>query len=96
MSFPDDLRLAADWVEAYLERLPELPVAARVAPGEIRSRLPESAPEQAEPFAAVLADLDAQLLDGIAHWNHHGLFQGGLLAEQCGALLRSFFADRRG
>jgi aromatic-L-amino-acid/L-tryptophan decarboxylase len=89
VSFHDDLRLAADWVESYLERLPELPVAARVAPGEIRSRLPESAPEQAEPFSAVLADLDAQLLDGVTHWNHPRFFawfantgsEPGILAE---------------
>jgi tRNA(adenine34) deaminase len=35
-------------------------------------------------------------LPAIAHWNHHGEFAGGVLAEECGALLRRFFADRRG
>jgi tRNA(adenine34) deaminase len=35
-------------------------------------------------------------LPAIAHWNHHGLFQGGLLADECGAVLKRFFADRRG
>lgn len=35
-------------------------------------------------------------LPAIAHWNHHGLFRGGVLAEECGALLRRFFAERRG
>lgn len=35
-------------------------------------------------------------LPAIAHWNHHGRFQGGLLADECGALLRAFFAERRG
>ena len=34
-------------------------------------------------------------LPSIAHWNHHGTFEGGLLAEECGAVLRAFFADRR-
>jgi len=34
-------------------------------------------------------------LPAIAHWNHHGVFTGGLLAEECGALLRRFFAERR-
>ena len=34
-------------------------------------------------------------LPSIAHWNHHGVFTGGLLAEECGALLRRFFAERR-
>jgi tRNA(adenine34) deaminase len=34
-------------------------------------------------------------LPSIAHWNHHGVFTGGLLAEECGAMLRRFFAERR-
>ncbi len=34
-------------------------------------------------------------LPSIAHWNHHGMFSGGLLADECGAVLRRFFADRR-
>ncbi len=27
--------------------------------------------------------------------NHHGRFEGGLLADECAALLRGFFAERR-
>ena len=27
--------------------------------------------------------------------NHHGRFEGGLLAEECGAILKRFFAERR-
>jgi len=34
-------------------------------------------------------------LPAIAHWNHHGVFTGGMLAPECAALLRRFFADRR-
>jgi len=34
-------------------------------------------------------------LPAIAHWNHHGVFTGGVLAQECGALLRRFFAERR-
>lgn len=34
-------------------------------------------------------------LPSIAHWNHHGAFRGGLLADECGLLLKDFFADRR-
>jgi len=34
-------------------------------------------------------------LPAIAHWNHHGSFEGGVLAEECGAVLRRFFAERR-
>ena len=34
-------------------------------------------------------------LPAIAHWNHHGVFEGGVLAEESAALLRRFFAERR-
>ena len=34
-------------------------------------------------------------LPAVATLNHHARFEGGLLAEECGALLRRFFAGRR-
>ena len=58
----------------YLERVGELPVLAQVEPGEIRARLPASPPEQAEPFEAVLRDLDEILLPGVTHWQHPRFF----------------------
>jgi len=89
MTFHDDLRAAVDWVERYLEGVPDLPVAAAVQPGEVRARLPESAPEHGEPFSALLADLDELVLPGITHWNHPRFFawfantgsEPGILAE---------------
>jgi aromatic-L-amino-acid/L-tryptophan decarboxylase len=89
VSFADDLQRAAEWVERYLARVGELPVAASVRPGDVRSRLPESAPERAESFADVLRDLDDVILPGITHWNHPRFFawfantgsQPGVLAE---------------
>jgi tRNA(adenine34) deaminase len=35
-------------------------------------------------------------LPALASWNHHGAFSGGVLAAECGDLLRRFFAERRG
>ena len=76
MTFRDDLRTSpSDWVDAYLERVGELPVAARVEPGEIRAALPASPPEQGEPFAALLRDLDELILPGLTHWNHPALLR---------------------
>ena len=34
-------------------------------------------------------------LPAIAHWNHHGVFSGGVLADECAELLRGFFAAKR-
>jgi aromatic-L-amino-acid decarboxylase len=87
--FRDDGRAALDWVADYLEGIRELPVLAQVEPGEIRSALPTSPPERAEPFENVLRDLDDVLLRGITHWNHPRFFgyfaisgsEPGILAE---------------
>lgn len=74
MSFRDDGAAALDWAARYLERVGEHPVLARVVPGEIRSRLPAAPPEQGEPFAAVLRDLDEVLLPGLTHWQSPRFF----------------------
>ena len=87
--FRDDAAAAAEWVAGYLEGVRERPVLAQVEPGEIRAALPASPPETAEPFAAVLRDLDEVLLPGITHWNHPRFFayfavsgtEPGILAE---------------
>ena len=89
MSFRDDGAAAIDWVASYLERVRDLPVLAQVEPGELRSRLPAAPPETAEPFAAVLRDLDEVLLPAVTHWQSPSFFayfpgtgsEPGILAE---------------
>jgi aromatic-L-amino-acid decarboxylase len=66
-TFREDGTAALEWVASYLEHVQELPVLARVTPGEIRSALPASPPEGPEPFSAVLRDLDAVLMPGLTH-----------------------------
>ena len=34
-------------------------------------------------------------LPALAHWNHHGAFEGGVLGDECGEMLKGFFAERR-
>jgi aromatic-L-amino-acid/L-tryptophan decarboxylase len=63
-----------DWIADYWSRIGSLPVRSQVAPGEVREGLPATAPEQGEPFAAVLADLDRVVLPGVTHWQHPGFF----------------------
>jgi aromatic-L-amino-acid/L-tryptophan decarboxylase len=92
-----DGAVALEWAARYLERVSELPVLARVRPGDIRSRLPREAPEQPEPFAAVLRDLDEVLLPGVTHWQHPRYFayfgisasEPAILAELLAATLNS-------
>ena len=80
-----------------MERVGELPVLAQVRPGEIRARLPANAPEEGEPFAAVLQDLDEVLLPGVTHWQHPRYFayfatsssEPAILAELLAAAINS-------
>ncbi len=81
----------------YLEGLRDLPVLARVAPGEIAASLPRHAPERGEGFDAVLRDLDQLLLPGVTHWQHPRYFayfpssacEPAILAEMLCATLNS-------
>ncbi len=92
-----DGRAALDWAADYLDRVGDLPVLAQVAPGDIRSRLPAHAPDEPEPFSAVLRDLDEILLPGVTHWQHPRFFayfatsasEPGILAELLAATLNS-------
>jgi aromatic-L-amino-acid/L-tryptophan decarboxylase len=92
-----DGQAALEWAASYLERVGDLPVLAQVTPGEIRDRLPREAPDEPEPFSAVLADLDQILLPGVTHWQHPRFFAyfatsasaPGILAELLAATLNS-------
>ncbi|MFO7277297.1 MAG: aminotransferase class V-fold PLP-dependent enzyme [Pseudomonadota bacterium] len=46
----------------------EFPVMARVEPGALRASLPQSPPEEPEPFSAVLEDLERLVLPACTHW----------------------------
>jgi aromatic-L-amino-acid decarboxylase len=63
-----------DWIADYWSRIGTFPVRSEVSPGEVRAALPAAAPEQGEPFSAVLADLDRVVLPGTTHWQHPGFF----------------------
>jgi aromatic-L-amino-acid/L-tryptophan decarboxylase len=95
VTFREDGQAALDWAARYLERVDELPVLAQVEPGELLSRLPERPPDQGEPFANVLHDLDDLLLPALTNWQHPRFFayfavtasEPGILAELIAATL---------
>jgi aromatic-L-amino-acid decarboxylase len=75
---PEEFRVAGhalvDWIADHRARVPDLPVAARVRPGEVVAALPAHPPSEPEPFAAVLADLDRVVVPGITQTQHPGFF----------------------
>jgi aromatic-L-amino-acid/L-tryptophan decarboxylase len=96
---PDDFRrhghALVEWIAEYFEHVERYPVLARVQPGDIARALPQSAPEQAEPFESIMADFERVLVPGLTHWNHPGFLAyfdscgspPGVLAEfLCAAL----------
>src|SRR3954451_709699 len=95
MSFREDGAAALEWAARYLETVGDQPVLAQVRPGEIRAALPQSPPDEPEPFEAILRDLDEVLVPGMTHWQHPRNFayfsvsaaQPGILAELIAATL---------
>jgi aromatic-L-amino-acid decarboxylase len=95
VTFRDDGYAAVDWAADYLDRVGDLPVLAQVAPGELSSRLPASPPEQGEPFANVLRDLDELIVPALTNWQHPRFFayfavtasEPGILAELLAATM---------
>jgi aromatic-L-amino-acid/L-tryptophan decarboxylase len=89
VTFRDDGYAAIDWAARYLETVGDLPVLAQVEPGELSAKLPASAPEEGEPFGAVLHDMDELILPALTHWQHPRFFayfavtasEPGILAE---------------
>jgi aromatic-L-amino-acid decarboxylase len=67
-------REVIDWIADYMEHVEQMPVFSLVKPGEIRSRLPDRAPQQGEPFDAILRDLNEIIMPGITHWQSPNFF----------------------
>ena len=75
---PDEFRIHGkaliDWIADYYENIEQYPVLSRVAPGDVRAALPSAPPEQGEPFAAMMADVERVILPGITHWQSPNFF----------------------
>jgi aromatic-L-amino-acid decarboxylase len=72
--FRSDGAEALEWVARYLESLERVEVSPCVTPGDIVAQLPAHAPEQPEPFASILQDLDRVIVPGLTHWQAPGFF----------------------
>ena len=82
-----------EWIARFMENAERYPVLARVAPGDIRSALPESAPEAAEDFEAIMADFDRVLVPGMTHWNHPGFMAYFAITASAPGVLADFVAS---
>lgn len=80
-----------DWVADFRARLPSLPVMASVQPGDVLARIPQAPPVEPEPFARLLADVDALVVPALSHFQHPRFFgyfpSNALLASVLGDYL---------
>ncbi|MFP4427530.1 MAG: pyridoxal phosphate-dependent decarboxylase family protein [Spirochaetaceae bacterium] len=63
-----------DWMADFLGSIEELPVRSHVEPGEILSQLPDSPPDDPEPFECIMEDFRRIVIPGITHWQHPSFF----------------------
>jgi aromatic-L-amino-acid decarboxylase len=63
-----------DWIANYFNTVAQLPVLARIKPGELFDALPASAPAQGESYDAMLRDFDQLVMPAITQWNHPRFF----------------------
>lgn len=67
-SFRKHAHELVDWMADYMEQLTDYPVKSQVAPGEVIEQLPKAAPEQGEPFEALMRDFQNIIVPGMTHW----------------------------
>src|SRR5262245_825823 len=94
-SFRSHGHALVEWIADYFEHPDRYPVLARVKPGEVAAGLATHAPEEPEPFEAILADFERVIVPGLTHWNQPGFLAyfattgspPGVLAEFLSAAL---------
>lgn len=63
-----------DLIADYRQNIEQRGVFPTTAPGEIKSSLPLSPPEKAEPFEQIMSDVEKLIMPGLLHWQHPNFF----------------------
>ncbi|MGH9459051.1 MAG: pyridoxal phosphate-dependent decarboxylase family protein, partial [Thermoanaerobaculia bacterium] len=95
----DEFRAAGhrliDRIADHFARIDEVPVMARVEPGDIASRFRGAPAEEGTSYDALLEQFESKILPGVTHWNHPAFFawfsitgsHAGILGEILSAAL---------
>lgn len=59
-----------DWIADYLDNIETYPVLPDTKPGDIKSTLPQTAPQLSEDLKNIFSDVDKIILPGVTHWQH--------------------------
>uniref|UniRef100_A0A8C5MJP2 Aromatic-L-amino-acid decarboxylase n=1 Tax=Leptobrachium leishanense TaxID=445787 RepID=A0A8C5MJP2_9ANUR len=58
-----------DYIADYLEQIESRQVFPDVQPGYLRQLIPDSAPEEGEPYEAIINDVERVIMPGVTHWH---------------------------
>jgi aromatic-L-amino-acid/L-tryptophan decarboxylase len=81
-----------DWIADYLDGAEKYPVLSQIAPGAIVAALPDAAPEDPEPFDAIMADFERVIVPGLTHWNHPGFMAYFAITGSAPGVLADFLS----
>ena len=74
----DDFRRSGhqfvDWIADYFENVEKFPVIPALEPGDIKRKIPAVPPARGEAMETIFRDFEADILPGLAHWQHPGWF----------------------
>ncbi|KAH6856676.1 pyridoxal phosphate-dependent transferase [Chaetomium sp. MPI-CAGE-AT-0009] len=70
--FREAANATIDEIITYFDTVGSRNVVSMVEPGYLRKLLPDEAPQEGEPWAAIHKDMEAKIMPGITHWNHPG------------------------
>ncbi|MBI5730569.1 MAG: amino acid decarboxylase [Ignavibacteriales bacterium] len=59
-----------DWAVNYIENVGSFTVLPNIDPGDVKSKLPNHAPQSGEPINKIIEDVDKIILPGTTHWQH--------------------------
>lgn len=84
-----------DWMADYMENVSQFSVKPPVRPGDIKQKLPKTAPLAGDRFDKIFSDFNSVIMPGITHWQHpdfYAYFPSGdskpsILAEMLSATL---------
>ncbi|MFZ0592214.1 MAG: pyridoxal-dependent decarboxylase [Bryobacteraceae bacterium] len=82
----------AKWIAEYFAQIRNQPVLPAVKPGDLRSSLPESAPETGEPIDQIFADFQSKIFPASTLWNHPRFFAYFAISSSPPAILAEMLA----
>ncbi len=82
----------AKWIAEYFEQIRNHPVLPAVKPGDLRTQLPQSAPETGEPIDQIFADFQSKIFPASTLWNHPRFFAYFAISSSPPAILAEMLA----